>query len=131
MEALFNNSANNCFKLGTVQNVLNKASIIQERELCHRNLKQELDIDNCWTIPSKHQFKAGSFTPLHACWGRGLKVVFENLQLAKSSFNDQPVQLNALHSINNAINHDVVNVEEIGKDRIKKFVSVKIAQLDG
>eukprot|EP00112_Aurelia_sp_Birch-Aquarium-sp1_P022304 Seg625.3 transcript_id=Seg625.3/GoldUCD/mRNA.D3Y31 product="hypothetical protein" protein_id=Seg625.3/GoldUCD/D3Y31 len=35
LEALFNNSAKNCFKLGTVQNVVNKASLIQERETCH------------------------------------------------------------------------------------------------
>ena len=131
LEVLFNNSAKNCFKLGTVQNVLNRASMIQERELCHGNLKQEMDIDNCWTKPSKHQFKADSFIRLRACLHRGLKVVLDNLQLAKSNFNDKPVQLHALHFINIAINHDVVNVEEIGKDRVKKFVSVKIAQPDG
>ncbi len=42
LEAMFNNSAKNCFKLGTVPNVLNKSSMIQEREQCHANLKEEL-----------------------------------------------------------------------------------------
>ena len=32
LEAMFNNSVKNCFKLGTFENVLNKASMIQERQ---------------------------------------------------------------------------------------------------
>ena len=56
LEALFNNSAKNCFKLGTVQNDVNKASLIQERETYHANLKEELLITNSqWRKPTTHQ----------------------------------------------------------------------------
>ena len=36
LEAMFNNSAKNCFKLDSVQNVLSKSSLIQKRERCHK-----------------------------------------------------------------------------------------------
>ena len=46
LEAMFNNSTKNCFKPGTVQNVLNKSSLIQESERCNKNLKDELSLSN-------------------------------------------------------------------------------------
>ena len=130
LEAQFNNSAKNCFKLGTVENVLNKASMIQERESCHKNLKDELCVDKHKVKPSIHQFKADSLIRLRACWRKGLNEIFKDLaeRIASESNSDN---ITSMHSKNIIVNPELVNVRKIGEDRIDKFVSVKITQADG
>ena len=130
LEALFNNSAKNCFKLGTVQNVLSKASMIQERELCHNNLKTELRIAEYKAKPSTHRLKITSFIRLRACWQKGLEKVFNSLLKHKAD-DFIPKEMHGLHSINESINFDLTNVREIREKRVDKFVSVKVGQVDG
>ena len=43
LQSMFNNSAENCFKLRIVQSVLNKSSLMQERKRCHKNLRDEFN----------------------------------------------------------------------------------------
>eukprot|EP00794_Sanderia_malayensis_P010665 gene10665-11794_t len=130
LEAQFNNSAKNCFKLGTVENVSNKASMIQERELCHKNLKDELSVNKHKVKPSIHQFKADSFIHLRACWRKGLNEIFKDL--TKGVVNESNlITLTSMHSKNIIVNPELLNVRKIGEDRVNRFVSVKIAQVDG
>ena len=110
LEASFNNSTKNCFKLGTVQNVLNKASMIQEREQCHSNLKEELHMNNFKATPSKHQFRADSFIRLRACWCRGLSEIFERLHANTVIEDFEPTEIDTLHSNTDVVNLDLSNV---------------------
>ena len=129
LEALFNNSAKNCFKLGNVQNVLNKASMIQEREKSHRNLQTELQNDNK-AKPTLHQFRAESFLHLRAAWHKGINSVFEETKANKQN-NITDGKLFALHSKSVTLNSDLTTVRETGKNRLDKFVAVKINQENG
>ena len=130
LEALFNNSAKNCFKLGTVQNVLNKASMIQEREICHRNLQEELSVDIHNRTPNAHNIRSNSLLRLRACWFRGFEALFSELKERISS--DEPeICLHALHNSSLTLNPDIVKCDEIGRDRVSKYIAVKIEQENG
>ncbi len=129
LEALFNNSEKNCFKLGTVQTVMNKASMIQERERCHQNLKDEF-CANKKAKPNIHRFQADSFIRLRACWRRGLDLLFSELTECHANKIDN-VELHSLHSTASLINSELVDVVSTGRDRVDKFVSVKITQEGG
>eukprot|EP00112_Aurelia_sp_Birch-Aquarium-sp1_P005482 Seg1622.9 transcript_id=Seg1622.9/GoldUCD/mRNA.D3Y31 product="hypothetical protein" protein_id=Seg1622.9/GoldUCD/D3Y31 len=129
LEALFNNSAKNCFKLGTVQNVLNKASMIQEREKCHRNLKIELSSDNN-SKPNDHKFRSNSFIRLRAAWHKGLLILFQELKANKQE-NLANSSLYHLHCKEISLNKELLTVRELGEERRDKFVAVKINQENG
>ena len=105
--------------------------MIHERDQCHRNLKAELDINSSKTKPSKHQFRADSFIQLRACWQRGLSGISEKLEVNTAIEDFEPTEIYPLHSNTDFINSDLSKVREIGKDRVDKFVSVKITQSGG
>ena len=120
LEALFNNSAKNCFKLGTVQNVLNKASMIQEREKCHRNLKIELTSDDN-SKPTMHRFRPNSFIRLRAAWHKGLLALFQELKANKQENIDNS-PLYPLHCKEVSLNKELLTVRELGEERRDKFI---------
>ena len=128
LEALFNNSAKNCFKLGTVQNVLNKASMIQEREKCHQNLKQEI-LPDVNTKANEHKIRPDSFIRLRAAWQKCLQELFAELKSNKAE-NTTNSSIHALHS-QDKLNDELVAVRQLGKTRLDKFVAVKITQENG
>ena len=117
LEAMFNNSAKNCFKLGSIQNVLNKSSLIQERERCHKNLKTELNLHNSMAKPGKHEFRSSSIAQLRASWRRGLAHIFQSI---KESNQEEPTAQNvvSLHSDSIILNPDLVNARETGRERL-------------
>ena len=130
LEAMFNNSAKNCFKLGTVQNVLNKSSLIQERERCHKNLKDDLSLSNSTAKPKKHEFRISSIARLRASWRKGLAQIFKKL---KQHSQEEPTEpsIVSLHSDSVILNPDLVNARETGRERLEKFVAVKVTQKNG
>ena len=127
--ALFNNSAKNCFKVGTVQNMLNKASMIQEREKCHRNLKLELMSDNS-TKPTTYKFRYNSFIRLRASWHKGLILLVHKLKSNKQG-NLLLHTLYPLHCKDISLNKELLYVRKLGEERRDKFVAVKINQVNG
>eukprot|EP00112_Aurelia_sp_Birch-Aquarium-sp1_P026730 Seg9689.1 transcript_id=Seg9689.1/GoldUCD/mRNA.D3Y31 product="hypothetical protein" protein_id=Seg9689.1/GoldUCD/D3Y31 len=128
LEALFNNSVKNCFKLGTVQNVLNKASIIQEREKCHQNFKQEM-LPNVTAKPNEHKIRPDSFIRLRAAWQKCLQELFAELKNNKAENNTES-SIHALHS-QDKLNDELATVRQLAKTRLEKFVAVKISQENG
>ena len=124
LEALFNNSAKDCFKLG------NKASMIQEREVCHRNLQEELSVDIHTSKPNAHSIRSGSLLRLRSCWFRGFESLFAELK-GIISLDEPKICLHALHNNNLTLNPDIVKCDEIGRDRVAKYIAVKIEQKNG
>ncbi len=128
LEALFNNSAKNCFKLGTVQNVLHKSALIQERESCHQNLKSELSSE----VKKKeriHRLRPQSLVRLRACWNKGFNELL--LEIKDRTEEDQTFPIHSFNDKSILLNNAILKANETGEDRVKKFIAVKISQING
>ena len=93
-------------------------------------MKTELNLHNSMVKPGKHKFRSSSIARLRASWRRGLAHIFQSI---KESNQEEPTAQNvvSLHSDSVILNPDLVNARETGKERLKKFMAVKMTQKNG